>query len=77
MESNAARNGWIVLGLGVVAYDYLAPPHQTLSEGVDKALEKHPVLTTIAIGAVALHLLNVLPPQYDPIHRIAEVVRHD
>jgi hypothetical protein len=77
VENNAARNGWIILGLGVAAYDYLAPPHQTLSEGVDRALDKHPVLTSLAIGTVALHLLNILPPEYDPIHKIATVIRHD
>lgn len=72
-----ARNAWIALGIGVAVVDYIAPPNQTMSEGIDRALEQHPVLTTLAVGAVALHLLNVLPPAIDPLHQIARVVRHE
>ena len=68
-----ARHAWSAIALGVVTYDVLCPKGETLSEGVDRALEKYPALTTIAIGAVALHLLNVLPPEIDPIHRIANL----
>lgn len=76
---NAAALAWGCLIGGVVAYDYLAPEGQTLSEGVDRALEKHPVATVAAIGMTALHLLNAYESwgieQLDPIHRVACLVR--
>lgn len=67
---------WAGLIAGVCIYDYLAPPHETLSERVDSALENHPIVTVFAVGATALHLLNVLPPELDPIHRVAERFRN-
>lgn len=70
-----STKAWLVLGAFVAAYDMLAPEGETLSEGVDRALERHPLLTTAAIGATALHLLNVLRPERDPIHLLAETVR--
>jgi hypothetical protein len=72
-----SSKAWMALGVGVAAYDYLAPQGETMSEWVDSALERHPITTTLAVGAVALHLLNVLPPQIDLIHQIARVARHD
>ena len=74
-RDNFARNAWIALAAGITAIDYYAPPNQTLSEGCDRALERHPILTTLAVGTVALHLLNVLPPQIDPIHQLANHFR--
>lgn len=60
---------WAAIGVGVVTYDILCPPGHTLSEGVDRALERNKILTTVAVGTTALHLLNVLPPKYDPFTR--------
>jgi hypothetical protein len=62
----SAKRAWGVLGLGVLAYELACPVGQTLSEGVDRALERHKLLTTAAVGLTALHLLNVLPSQLDP-----------
>lgn len=70
-----ARNAWAGLGLGIVAYEIASPKGELLSEGADRAIEKHPVLTRLAIGAVALHLMNVLPERIDPVHRIATILR--
>lgn len=71
---------WLALGVGVAAYDYLAPQGETMSEAVDRAIERHPIATIAAVGAVALHLLNVFESyhieQYDLIHQLAERVRH-
>lgn len=72
--SNAARNAWICLVGGVILYDVLCPEGQTLSEGVDHAIEKHPILTFATIGMTALHLLNILPPKLDIIHQLAKAV---
>lgn len=63
--------GWFGIIAGVVAWDALAP--ETLSEAVDRALDSRGRF--IAIGSIAItaaHLLNVLPPQVDPIHLAAE-----
>lgn len=68
MELSPSSKAWIGLGLGVAAYDVFAPKGETLSEGVDRALE-HERYRYLALGGVAitaLHLLNVLPEQYDP-----------
>ena len=40
---------------------------EMLSQAVDRYLVRRPVLTYVAVGAVALHLLNRLPPVIDPL----------
>ena len=68
---------WATLATGVALYDLYAPEGETMSEAVDRALER-PYLRYMAIGTVAVtaaHLLNVLPPQIDPIHQLAKRVR--
>ena len=76
-----SSKAWVALGIGVVTYDVLAPPGETLSERVDSALENHPMATIAAVGAVALHLLNVFDnynlERYDIIHQAATVVRKE
>lgn len=67
-----SKRGWLAVGAVVGAHELLCDDGHTLSEGVDSALEKHPVATTLAIGTVALHLLNVLPEKFDPIHQASE-----
>lgn len=71
----SAKNGWLAIGAGVLAYEILCPEGELLSEGVDRGLEKHPTLTRLAIGATALHLLNMLPEQYDPFHRVSTILK--
>jgi hypothetical protein len=61
-----ARRMWMAIGLGVTAYEIACPENELLSEGVDRALESHRLLTTAAIGVTALHLVNVLPERFDP-----------
>lgn len=70
-----AKTAWMVLGAGVLAHDVFCKQGETLSEGVDKALESHKVLALGAIALTALHLANVIPPKYDPIHQAAEFVK--
>ena len=74
-KPDMASVAWAGIAFGVAGYDIAAPEGQMLSEGVDRALERHPVITTLAIGAVALHLLNVLPEKIDPLHQLAELGR--
>lgn len=66
-----STKAWGVLVAGVAAYDVLSPKGETLSEGIDAALESSPFkrsITLAAIGVTALHLSNVLPERYDPFH---------
>lgn len=65
---------WAGLAAGVAAYDLLCPPGETLSEGVDRALETRTgrVLALGAIAVVATHLANVLPQRCDPLHQMTK-----
>jgi hypothetical protein len=70
---------WFGLGVGILAYDWLAPEHETMSEGYWDALER-PVGRYFAIGALALtaaHLLKVYQrldiPNADPFHWVASL----
>lgn len=63
-----APRAWSAIATAILAYELSAPEGQLMSEGVDRALEKHKTLTTLAVGTVALHLLNVLPAKADPLH---------
>jgi hypothetical protein len=67
-----AKRAWACIGLGVLAYEMAAPPGELLSEGVDGSLSGHPILTRAAIGYLALHLANVIPERYDPLHLMAQ-----
>lgn len=75
----AAGLAWVGIIGSVIAYDYLAPEGGTLSEGVDYALEKHPIITVAAVGMTALHLLNAYEAwgieHLDPIHQLANLAR--
>lgn len=70
-----ANKAWAALGAGVVAYELVCPVGETLSEGVDRALESHKWLTIAAIGVTALHLANALPPQVDPYHQALKIIK--
>lgn len=69
-EHLKASRGWAGLTGLILAYECLAPRGELLSEGVDRALEKHPIATTVGVGYIACHLLNLVPPYADPIHLI-------
>ena len=72
-ELQPSTKAWIVLASGVIAYDMTAKPGQTLSEGVDRYLERSPVAKAVTLGAIAItagHLSNLIPEKYDPIHRL-------
>lgn len=66
---------WGAIVGSVLAYEYLCDENQMLSEVCDRAYEK-PIVreaTAFVIGSTALHLLNVIPPQIDWIHRLGEL----
>lgn len=70
-----STRAWAALGIGVIGYDLLCPPGETLSEGVDRALETRKVLTMAAIGVTALHLANVLHPSVDPFTQGLKLIK--
>lgn len=66
-----AAKAWGAIGLGVAAYEVLCPHGETLSEGVDQALEHSRLrraATVSAIAVTALHLCNAIPEKLDPFH---------
>ena len=77
MERNplTARRAWLGVGTLVLAYEIACPDGELMSEGVDRAIEKHPVLTILAIGATALHLANLLPESIDPFHQSLKYIK--
>lgn len=70
MELRPACKAWLGIAAGVVAYEIACPNGETLSEGVDRALER-PIARYVALGGIAVtaaHLSNFIPQQYDPFH---------
>lgn len=61
------KQAWGILTASVLAYEIACDDDQLLSVVVDEWLETHPIFTRMAIGAVALHLLNCLPWYADPL----------
>lgn len=70
-----ADKAWIALGIYVLAYDVLASPGQTLSEGADRYMLSHPWVTRGVALAVAGHVCNLVNPEFDPIHLLFSGVR--
>jgi hypothetical protein len=70
-----ADRAWIALATGVLAYDVLAPPSQTLSDGADRYMMNHPWLTRTVAFALAAHVCNLVRPECDPIHLFFKVLR--
>lgn len=60
---------WAVI-IGLVAYhDACCEENQTLSESVDRGLEKYRLLIYTIVLVTVAHLLNWLRPESDPYHR--------
>lgn len=66
--------GWTLVAGVVVAIDATARPGETLSEQMDRWLVTHPKLTIGGTLLIAGHLLNILPPAVDPVHRLAVLI---
>lgn len=66
-----ATKAWVVMALGITAYELACPKGETLSEGVDRLMERSPVSRAATLGALAItsaHLGNLIPQKYDPFH---------
>ncbi len=66
--------GWTLVAGVVIAIDATARPGHTLSEQFDRWLVTHPKLTVYGTLLVTAHLLNILPPAVDPVHRVASLI---
>ena len=71
-----AKRGWLVIGVVTVVYEIICPEGQLLSEGVDRAILKHPLSVRALIMFIAFHLVNWLPVRVDPLHWLAVGVAH-
>lgn len=75
----ASTLGWIGVIGGVALYDALCPEGEQLSERADEWLE-HPFkrrIVELGMAAVALHVCNRIPEQFDVIHHLASLRRKD
>jgi hypothetical protein len=70
-----AHRALIGVAAAVVGWNFAAPDGETISEGFDELLVKYPVLTTVAIIAVAGHVANRIPARADVISIGFVVVR--
>jgi hypothetical protein len=71
-----AYEGWAVVLGTITAHELSCDKGNTLSEGVDRALEKHPILTIGAIAITSAHLINLLPEKIDPFHQTLKAIKH-
>ena len=71
----AGNSAWLVLLIGVAAYEAFSPPGELMSEATDRARIAHPFLTDLAIVYVAAHLLRRWPRRFDPLTQFAGLVR--
>jgi hypothetical protein len=63
---------WVALFIAVVYHEATCKPGQLLSEEVDRSLEKHPWITYGFTLITVSHLMNWLPNNLDPYHRIGK-----
>jgi hypothetical protein len=71
---NPAELKWLDIFFGILAYEIQhGADGNLLSEQCDRWIYKHPVLARVVIGTIGgvivLHLANLIPGAYDPVHR--------
>lgn len=60
---------WSVLAAGIIAYEFLSPEGELLSEGWDRYLARFPISARVLPLVLTLHVINALPARFDPVHR--------
>lgn len=75
VKPNTAGKAWAWMFGAITAYELTCPKGELLSEGVDRAIDKHPIAVPLAIGYTALHLANRLPESIDVFHRGSELLK--
>lgn len=68
MSLTSADRAWITLGVGVLGYDICCAEGQTLSEGADAMMLRHPWLVRGVAFVLAAHVCNLVKSDYDPLH---------
>lgn len=71
----AGDRAWIILGVGVVAYEASAADGELMSEAADRWLEHHPWLVRAAVFLLAAHVANALDPRVDVVHHLHRLRR--
>lgn len=64
-----AKRTWLAIGALVAIHEISCPPGELLSEGADRAIEKHPFLVPALGMVLAGHVLNAFPEKADPVHQ--------
>lgn len=73
-RKSQSSKAWLAMGAGILAYEIKCEQGELLSEGADRAIEKHPILTRTLIGYTALHLANSLPEKADLFHQASALL---
>jgi hypothetical protein len=66
---------WLILAGYVIGWDTLCVEGQTLSDGADHYMLRHPWLTRAVAFGISAHVCNMVPERYDPVHKFAVAVR--
>lgn len=70
-----AGQAWTAIACFVLFHELTCQPGQLLSEGVDRGLEKRPVLVYSFITITVAHLLNQIPLRVDPYSRLFQLIQ--
>jgi len=62
--------GWLAVAVGVLVIDAHAPRGRTLSHGFARYRRKRPAVVTSVVAYLLAHLYGVVPPRFDPLHRL-------
>ena len=71
----AGDRAWLVLSVGVVAWELRCPEGELLSEAADRWVEHHPWLVRAIAFALAAHVSNSVDPRLDVIHHLCGLRR--
>jgi hypothetical protein len=61
------KQAWAIMAAFIVLYEATCKKNELLSEQYDRWLVSHPVTSRLAVAAVACHLINAFPPEFDLI----------
>lgn len=67
----SGRYGWLAIVAFVCAWDWFC--EDTLSDAFDRAAHKHRTIVVALWVVLTLHLFQLLPKRYDPIHQVGRV----
>ncbi|ANA86305.1 hypothetical protein SEA_LOZINAK_149 [Gordonia phage Lozinak] len=70
---------WAVIALFTLYHELRCAEGELLSEAVDRAIIRHPVLTRLLFAVIMLHLNNWIPTKLlflDPFHQAAVLTKH-